>query len=750
MKHPMKHSMLHLPLLALFALPGCAWITQDELATRADRDGDGVEAAQFGGGDCDDQDKAVFPGAEERCNDADDDCDGEIDDVALGPDTTWYADADEDGAGDPDAPIASCEAPEGAVDNALDCDDTNAGVSPSAAERCDEVDEDCDGQVDEDALDAPLWYTDADGDGYGVEEGALSACSAPDGRVASAGDCDDQDAAAHPYAEEACSDEDTNCDGVPGAQDGDEDGVRGCDGDCDDQDALVYPGAEEVCDEIDDDCDSLVDDEDPSLNTEGLTRYYPDADGDGFGDAADAGTPACEAPEGAVADASDCDDGSAEISPADYEVCSTAADDDCDGATDDCSLALDTLELSFHGEDEGERAGLALAGGQDLDGDGGADLAVGAPDKDGGRGGVYVVIGPMTASSALGDAPAWKGTDSADEAGASLAALADQDGDGLGELLVGAPGGDQAYLLAGPATAGGGLSGAEVILDGVAGSRFGGTLAVGDLDGDEVEDLVLGAPDELVDGLLSDLEGVGSVYTFLGPRGVDADIDDADARFHRSTDEAESYTGRALATCDPDGDGQDDVVISVIDYNTLRTSATPLVHLVEMVDGELSESEATLTLTGSSGETSGGALASQGDVNGDGKDDLLVADVDAARAWLFLGPSSSESLSGADARLEGEGDFGLSVALIPDLEGDGDDELLVGGANAAALWYGGALTGTLDEPDLTLGGDGSADESGAALSAGDADDDGLPDLYIGAPGARSDLGLVYLVPGSPL
>ncbi len=76
-----------------------------------------------------------------------------------------------------------------------DCDDQDPAVFPGAEERCDGVDNDCDGEVDEDASDAASWYADADGDGYGDAEVSTRACQAPSGYAADATDCDDGDAA---------------------------------------------------------------------------------------------------------------------------------------------------------------------------------------------------------------------------------------------------------------------------------------------------------------------------------------------------------------------------------------------------------------------------------------------------------------------------------------------------------------------------------------------------------------------------
>jgi len=170
------------------------------------------------GGDCDDGDSSVHPGALEWCDGIDNDCDGDIDGHLAVNETTWYLDADGDGYGDASTSTRACDAPSGfvGVTYATDCDDSDAAVNPAAAELCDTVDNDCDGDVDEDdAIDASTWYADDDGDGYGDPSDSAQACAAPSGHVADSSDCDDGDAGIHPGATESCGDGvDDDCDGV--------------------------------------------------------------------------------------------------------------------------------------------------------------------------------------------------------------------------------------------------------------------------------------------------------------------------------------------------------------------------------------------------------------------------------------------------------------------------------------------------------------------------------------------------------
>src|SRR5690606_28002128 len=101
-------------------------------------------------GDCDDADPDVRPGADEVCNGLDDDCDGAVDDADPGlVGSTWYADDDADGHGDPAEERAACTLPVGFVATATDCDDSKASVHPGAAEICNLRDDDCDALADE-------------------------------------------------------------------------------------------------------------------------------------------------------------------------------------------------------------------------------------------------------------------------------------------------------------------------------------------------------------------------------------------------------------------------------------------------------------------------------------------------------------------------------------------------------------------------------------------------------------------------
>jgi predicted outer membrane repeat protein len=243
---------------------------------------------------------------------------------------TFFADSDGDGYGDAADTTDACagEAPQGYVDNDLDCDDADAAVSPDGAETCNGADDDCDGQPD-DGIAVPTWFTDADLDGFGDPSTGVQACEAPSGAVDNGDDCDDTSASFHPGAvEDDCTDpNDYNCDGSVGYADADTDGFAAC-LDCDDSSAAVNPDAIEVCNDVDDDCDSEID-----VGATDAKTWYADGDDDAYGDAAQAIITDCDQPSGYVEASGDCDDANVAYNPAAPETdCTDPADYNCDGS----------------------------------------------------------------------------------------------------------------------------------------------------------------------------------------------------------------------------------------------------------------------------------------------------------------------------------------------------------------------------------------------------------------------------------
>lgn len=168
-----------------------------------------------------------------------------------------------------------------------DCDDDDPDVNPDAEERCDGIDNDCDGVIDEnDAADSTTWYFDGDGDGYGDDESFTQACDQLTNHVAEAGDCNDND-------------------------------------------AQVNPGADEVCDDKDNDCNGETDEGDIAT----APTWYVDGDGDGYGVEGDT-VSGCDEPSGYANNPDDCDDSDPAVNPAASDTILDGIDDDCDGTAD--------------------------------------------------------------------------------------------------------------------------------------------------------------------------------------------------------------------------------------------------------------------------------------------------------------------------------------------------------------------------------------------------------------------------------
>jgi len=699
-----------MPIVLLLLAAACA-----PAPTKLDEDNDGSPAAE----DCDDQDPTVHPGADERCDASgtDEDCDGRVngDDPDVIDRLYLHRDEDGDGYGDASTRTSTCPGA-GWVEDGTDCDDADAAVHPGQPEVCDlaGTDEDCDGRVNgADDDHGPLldWWPDADGDGWGAGD-PVPACDAPAGHVSLDGDCDDADAAVNPAAVEVCDQRDDDCDGTTDEgvtvqvwTDADADGhgagdpYAGCldattatdGGDCDDADPDAYPGAPEVCgDGVDQDCEpgpaecDLEGERDQFTADITLLGQFTDdragsavaalgdVDGDGVQDWG-LGAP-----------------GAAFGGNARGRVVLYASDREGRLAEPEASVRIaGTTDYDFLG-------GALLALG-DVDGDGADDFAIGAPGL-GGGGGLVTFTGPLAGTLTTSDAALRVESQSAFDGAGSGLWLTEADGDADSELwtsgpeaAVGGAGRGGVWLLDPGAT--GSTTLQAIALAEVSGTEddaaLGTGLATPDLDGDGVDDLVLGAPE--ADG------GRGRAYVFLGPSSGRMDDTAADGRLD-GPDANAGFGAALLSPGDLDGDGADDLVVGAPTRDGAAYEAGALWVLV----GPSPDPETPRASFEGEGEweEAGSALAAAGDADGDGIPDLWLGAPGwpggdgRGRVYLVEGARvGTWNLGDLPTQVSGvlEGGGFASVLAAPDLDGDGRRDLLVG-----------SPTGEGDEPTSGL------------------------------------------------
>ena len=445
-------------------------------------------------------------------------------------------------------------------------------------------------------------------------------------------------------------------------------------------------------------------------------------------------------------------------------------------------------------------------GDQDINGDGFDDLVVGAPGKDigsrNGAGGFTALYGGANSIRPNANGSEFRSQDNVKgaspqtgDAVGSAIAYGDIDGDGLTDVVVGAP--DEGvsgnsdsgaiHVICGRTAGVEGRSSMTLSQAGsVAGAaetndNWGGAVAVGDFDGDGYDDIAVGAPGETLSGAQS----AGAVTILYGtPAGVTSEnshtLSQTSAGGPRG---ANNRFGASLATGDFDGDGRDDLAVGAPGTSVSGANGAGTVTVFYGAASGLSASGADrFDQTNSPGDNGAGdgfgtALAA-GDFDGDNRDDLVIGSPgenvgsagDAGGVAVLYGAGGGLSTSGGELFTQGGGVSGasetgdeLGAALeVGDFDGDGNDDLAIGSpgennSRGRVVILEGNFGGldfaqSFSAAGPVAGKSENGDMFGAALRSGDYDNDGRDDLAIGVPGenagGRADTGSVVVVDGS--
>jgi hypothetical protein len=410
--------------------------------------------------------------------------------------------------------------------------------------------------------------------------------------------------------------------------------------------------------------------------------------------------------------------------------------------------------------------GSAVASAGDVNGDGHCDAIVGASGYANGQsdeGRAFLYLG---SAAGLALSPAWTAESDQMDAlfGTSVASAGDVDGDGYGDVIVGAPGFDNDQTDEGRAFVYHGSAAGLAALPAWTGeadqatARFGVSVATaGDVNGDGYSDVIVGA--DFYDNF------GGRAFVYLGSA---AGLAASPAWTVGGSAAGTEILGRSVATAgDVDGDGYDDVIVGAMGYDNGQTDeGRALVYLGSAAG--LGLSPAWTAEGGLFSASFGWSVGTAGDVNGDGYCDVIVGapglsngQSQEGRAAVYLGSAFGLAATPAwsfESNVAGA-ELGSSVATAGDVDGDGYSDVIVGARELsndqteegrAHIFLGGA-SGLATGPAWSAEGNQASAFFGTSVAfAGDADADGYSDVLVGALGfdnGQTNEGRAYLYSG---
>jgi hypothetical protein len=426
------------------------------------------------------------------------------------------------------------------------------------------------------------------------------------------------------------------------------------------------------------------------------------------------------------------------------------------------------------GEAAGAYLGGAVASAGDVNGDGYDDVLIAAPLFDPGgqplAGRVFLYLGGPDGPR---KPAAWVATGQAgDRLGNDVAGIGDVNGDGFADVAVGAPG--DAFTASGRASvylgsAAGLPSAPQWSQTSQLGSAYGAAVGpAGDVNGDGYDDLLVGAP-----GYSQGEEREGVAFLYLGSA---AGLQSAPAWMGQDDTRFAGFGGAVHSAGDVNGDGFADVVVGAPNWGIWIGPVTMIpygrMYVYHGSASGLSAAPARVVTPAEQGSDYGKSVGTAGDVDGDGFDDVIVgayewsspSGLEQGAVFVYAGSPSGISAQPVWTAL-GEGDgqqlyLGWSAGTAGDVNGDGYDDVIAGmmgypgfppqpGVCGRVLVFHGSAQGLPSAPSWTF--TGRADSCGlgwSAATAGDVDGDGCADVAAGAPlwdrPARPDAGMALV------